>query len=132
MSQFHRKLWAGRRDESPVLCHGDFLPEHIFVGPELEITALIDFGDFFGGHPSSDLILLAYWPRAVAESAFAEGYPGRDWFGDSMAKRRSLARLGYLMGYCAYLADTERVEEFAFIRERLRETLESLSTTTSS
>ncbi len=38
-----------------VLCHGDLGPQHIFVGDDLAITGVIDFGDWKTGPPMHDL-----------------------------------------------------------------------------
>ena len=44
-------LCAGQQ---PVLCHGDFLPGHLFVDRDLNLCGVIDFGEFQGGGPILD------------------------------------------------------------------------------
>ncbi|MBT3270308.1 aminoglycoside phosphotransferase family protein [Candidatus Poribacteria bacterium] len=118
-----RESLQSSADETPVLCHGDFAPDHIFVGDDLTITAVIDFGEFQGGRPAVDFTQIAFWERPVDVSAFAAGYPDQRWFGPDRTEKWALGRLGYLMGYCAYLADAERPEERDYMCDRLRETV---------
>ncbi|NIP26422.1 MAG: aminoglycoside phosphotransferase family protein, partial [Phycisphaerae bacterium] len=46
--------------DQPVLCHGDFLPDHIFVDDHLVISGIIDFGEFQGGPPIHDFARLSF------------------------------------------------------------------------
>ena len=50
MLEAGQALFAG---EQPVLCHGDFLPGHLFVDDDLHLCGVIDFGEFHGGGRSS-------------------------------------------------------------------------------
>ena len=45
--------------DQPVLCHGDYLPEHVFVDADLNVTGVIDFGLYQGEHPIFDLAVMA-------------------------------------------------------------------------
>lgn len=48
----------------PVLCHGDLAAEHFFVDDQLQLTGVIDFGQFRGGPPALDFaVLLMYHPQ---------------------------------------------------------------------
>jgi len=48
----------------PVLCHGDLAAEHLFVDDQLQLTGVIDFGQFRGGPPALDFaVLLMYHPQ---------------------------------------------------------------------
>ena len=62
---------------APVLCHGDFLPEHVFFDKSLNVTGVIDFGWYEGEHPMRDFLSAAidYGEREVG--FLREGYgPG--------------------------------------------------------
>jgi aminoglycoside phosphotransferase (APT) family kinase protein len=58
----------------PVLCHGDFVPDHIFVDEDLQIRGLIDFGMFHGGPPVSDLAYLRFSRPDLDQAAVLSGY----------------------------------------------------------
>lgn len=64
------------RDEftckQPVLCHGDYLPGHIFIDNNLNITSVIDFGMFSGNHPIHDFAFFAIEVPSLDISALIE------------------------------------------------------------
>jgi Ser/Thr protein kinase RdoA (MazF antagonist) len=99
------RLLVRYRDEfdcpQPFLCHGDFYPEHIFVGDDLSVSAVIDFGDYCGDHPVHDLAALL-GVEHVDFPALLRGYPG-DWVRTaSFEDRLYLHRLTLDMGYLAH------------------------------
>jgi aminoglycoside phosphotransferase (APT) family kinase protein len=59
---------------SPALCHGDYLPEHVFFDRTGQITGVIDFGFYFGGDPVSDLAVSKMDMEPWAFDALLEGY----------------------------------------------------------
>jgi len=118
------------RDEfdcpEPVLCHGDFLPEHIFVDEDLNVTAVIDFGMCQGAHPIHDFAVLAMTDTGLTPGLVLEGYPRREWVADRFQLRLYLHKLTLDMGF---LAHHVRIGHYAEIPENarsLRETLEYL------
>ena len=66
--------------EGPVLCQGDPGPDHLFVGEDLRVTTLIDFGLASGGRPFDDIVVLHHnWP-GVKLDALRSGYgPAPFW-----------------------------------------------------
>jgi aminoglycoside phosphotransferase (APT) family kinase protein len=108
---------AARGDGPAVLCHGDLIPDHIFVVARADaavtVTGLIDFGDACGGRPLDDMaVLCRNWPD-VDRAALAAGY-GPAAFWDDHGRRLALGQLWLLTGFAAYdlqtgkTADAER------------------------
>lgn len=60
----------------PVLCHGDFTPEHIFIDEHQHVCGVIDFGMYCGGPPISDLAYLRYALPESDLAAILAGYGG--------------------------------------------------------
>jgi len=55
---FHTlQFFSGDADGGPVLCHGDLNPGHVFIGDNLRVSCLIDWGMW---HAGSQLGELAY------------------------------------------------------------------------
>jgi len=57
---------------SPVLCHGDYHPRHIFGGERL--NGIIDWGDFQGGSGYIDLVNFQMYSKAEHFDKFLKGY----------------------------------------------------------
>lgn len=75
----------------PVLCHGDLGADHLFVGDDLELTGVIDFGMAQGGAPALDVgVLLVFHPE-VELAWLAEGYGGGP-FAEESFEREVLAQ----------------------------------------
>jgi len=110
----------------PVLCHADFLPEHIFVDDELRVCGVIDFGMAQGGHPIHDFATLAMVRTGLTPERVLIGYPASDFVRDRFDLRLHLHRLALEMGF---LAHHVRIQHYPEIKENtrgLRETLEWL------
>ena len=58
----------------PVLCHSDFLPQHIFVDQQLKISGVIDFGEFQGNHPVADFAYIQFEAPWVDLDLLKQGY----------------------------------------------------------
>jgi aminoglycoside phosphotransferase (APT) family kinase protein len=72
-------LLGGSPDTPPladfVLCHGDATPDHIFVGPDLSVSGLIDWGMWHGGSPIGELAYVASWAYPQPDlTALLTGY----------------------------------------------------------
>jgi aminoglycoside phosphotransferase (APT) family kinase protein len=96
---------AARGDGPAVLCHGDLIPDHIFVSAgedtTVTVTGLIDFGDAFGGRPLDDMeVLCRNWP-GMDHAALAAGYGPADFWDDD-GRRLALGQLRLLIGFAAY------------------------------
>ncbi len=57
-----------------VLNHGDFMPEHIYVGDDLQITGIIDFGDCKGAVPIHDFAFISLIGPNIPLAPILEGY----------------------------------------------------------
>ncbi len=121
------RLLRRYRDEfdcpQPVLCHSDFLPEHIFVTDDLRLGAVVDFGDCCGGHPVWDLAVV-HEAEEMDFAAILRGYPGA-WVADARFEDRLyLQRLALDMGYTAHLLRDRPGNPWAELHARaLRTTL---------
>lgn len=85
----------------PVLCHGDFTPEHIFVDRRLRVSAVIDFGMYCGGAPISDLAYLRYALPRHDLAAILTGYGVTANDDDVFWRRLDLHALGLAIGNLA-------------------------------
>jgi len=119
--------------DQPVLCHGDFLPEHIFVNVEdgLEITGVIDFGEFQGAPNIHDFAVLSFECPTLDLSPLLEGYPYRDCLNEDFELRLNLHKLALLIGYLAHHMRIGNVKEAESNTRALRETLKTLKEYTS-
>jgi Ser/Thr protein kinase RdoA (MazF antagonist) len=110
----------------PVLCHCDYLPEHILVTDDLCVSGVVDFGDFCGDHPVRDLAVV-HEAEEMYLAGILRGYSG-DWVrGAQFEDRLYLHRLTLDMGYLAYFM-RERSDHpgVAFHSHALRATLDWL------
>jgi aminoglycoside phosphotransferase (APT) family kinase protein len=91
------RLMERYRDEfgcpQPVLCHGDFLPEHVFVDDRGQVTGVIDFGGYEGGHPVHDFAVVTMAESAMELDQVLEGYPPSPFLSDRFGERLWLRRL---------------------------------------
>jgi aminoglycoside phosphotransferase (APT) family kinase protein len=107
----------------PVLCHGDFLPKHLFVDDQLRLTGVIDFGDFQGGTPLVDFANLSMSCPDVDLAWLRRGYPNQALFDETFARRLFLTKAGMQMGYLAHYIQQGNAEEAAPIAAGLRASL---------
>jgi len=80
--------------EQPVLCHGDFTLEHLFLDEELHVTAILDFGEFLGNHPIHDFAYFNTEHPSHPLHTLREGYGDHEMFGDRFPERLLLHKLG--------------------------------------
>lgn len=111
----------------PVLCHGDYLPEHIFVDNDLKISAIIDFGMFEGNSPVHDLAFFAIEAPSFSISSLIEGYGKSELFDDRFTERLLLHMLMLEMGHLAHSVREGLKPESDFVTKRLKDTFEKLS-----
>jgi len=62
------------RGEQPVLKHGHFVPQHIFVTEELALSGIIDFGEFQGSAPIPNLAYLVLEQPDLPMTPLLAGY----------------------------------------------------------
>lgn len=89
----------------PVLLHGDYTPNHWLFDDALQLTGIIDFGQFQGGSPVVDLADLLHGDGIVSEHNcllwVREGYgPARVW--DDFPLRRLAQEIGFCIGSLSY------------------------------
>lgn len=113
--------------EQPVLCHGDFTLEHIFLDEEWHITALLDFGEFLGNHPIHDFAYFNTEHPSHPLHALIEGYGDHEMFGDRFPERLLLHKLGLQMEYLAHEVRERRKSEAEIRTRKLGETLRNLT-----
>ena len=106
-----------------VLCHGDMEPDHLFVDDDLTLTGIIDFGEFHGGTPIHDFAILNMAEPQIDLMWLRAGYDNDALFEARFAERLLLHKLGWLMGYLAYLVDSDNHEERKAVAASLREAL---------
>jgi aminoglycoside phosphotransferase (APT) family kinase protein len=115
------------RCDRPVLCHGDFRPEHLLFTDDLRLSAVIDFGDFLGGPPVTDFASLKMSCPEVEVGWLLAGYgdPGEDR--DRFAVRLLLHQIGMQVGYLAYELKEGNLGRAAELAEGLRTLLGELA-----
>lgn len=86
----------------PVLCHGDFVPDHLYVDEDLRIRGLIDFGMFHGGPPVSDLAYLRFARPDLDQAAVLAGYGVGETDAEFLLRRRDLHAVTHAVGYLAH------------------------------
>lgn len=107
-------------DPQPVLCHGDFHADHLFVDGALTLTAVIDFGEFQGGLPLVDFIGLSLEHPEGALTWLRAGYTNQAIFADEFAQRLRHAQASYLIGYLAHCVKIQDNEEVHTLAQQLR------------
>lgn len=63
---------------TPVLCHGDLSPDHVFVDCDLRVTAIIDWGLWSAGAAADGLADIALRNSAADLTAVLAGHPAAD------------------------------------------------------
>ena len=91
----------------PVLCHGDFTPDHVFVDHDLRVSDVIDFGMFGAGPAAGDLAFLNFRLTPEDFNAVIAGYGN-----ESPEFRRAidLHTVGLAIGHLAHhvtIGDTD-------------------------
>jgi aminoglycoside phosphotransferase (APT) family kinase protein len=113
-------LFAGQQ---PVLCHGDFLPGHLFVDQELNLCGVIDFGEFQGGGPIVDFANLSMTCPDVDLAWLQSGYGNPKLFDQTFPARLRVAKVGMQIGYLAHYIRQGNQQEAVPLIQGLREAL---------
>lgn len=109
--------------KEPVLNHGDYLPEHIFVGPDMKISGIIDFGMFQGAPRIHDIAYLNFEEPNLDLKAIKEGYGGREIFGESFDLQLNMYKLMLQIGHLAHNVKIGNTIQAKTISSELRKTL---------
>lgn len=107
---------------SLVLNHGDFMPEHIYVGDDLKITGIIDFGDCKGAVAIHDFAFITLIGPKIPLAPILEGYGDERLTGMEDAIRDYAMLLG--LGHLAHNVKKGRGPEVEHNRKRIEELLE--------
>jgi len=112
--------------KSPVLNHGDYLPEHIFVDDKLKVSGIIDFGMFQGAPPVYDFAFFSFEEPNLNLEALKDGYQNKAVFGGDFTTELNLHKIGLEMGHLAYQSKIGNRQGVEFITRRLRQGLVDL------
>ncbi|GAB4469455.1 MAG: hypothetical protein OHK0029_42100 [Armatimonadaceae bacterium] len=89
--------------EHPVLCHGDFLPEHLLVDDDGTLTGVLDFGEFQGSTPIHDLAHLKMECPQIDLKWLRFGYLAPEMWNDpQFGTRLLLHTISLQLGYLAH------------------------------
>ena len=119
------------RCDDPVLSHGDFLPGHLFVDDDLRLTGVIDFGEFSGGAPIGDLLVLRMDYPEIDLAWLGEGYGDDAVIAEAAGPRGLLHVVGIQMGYLAHFVRQNNSDEIGPTAAGLRATLREWRSATS-
>lgn len=108
--------------KEPVLCHGDFFDEHIFIDGKRSVVGVIDFGMYQGDHPIYDFARLSKWSDVDKMTALIQGYGAHPMFEKDFLLRMHLHSLGSLIGHVAHYAQNDMVPETKATVLKLHET----------
>jgi aminoglycoside phosphotransferase (APT) family kinase protein len=126
VDQLLQRLEAGQAlfvGQQPVLCHGDFLPGHLFFDDDLKLCGVIDFGEFQGGGPIVDFANLSMTCPDVDLAWLQSGYGNANLFGQTFPDRLQVAKLGAQIGNLAHFIQQGNAQKVALIAAGLREAL---------
>lgn len=112
--------------EQPVFCHGDYLPEHIFVDDDLNITGILDFGMYEGSHPIHDFAFISFEAPGINLDAIKSGYTNKGLFEDRFDRRLLLHKIALQLGHLAHAVIENMMPEMKFDLMRLKDSLDQL------
>lgn len=121
MMERYQQEAAGRK---PILCHGDFLPAHLFVTDDLRLSGVIDFGEFHGGTPLDDFALLYMEHPEVNLAWVQSGYGKADFFQETFPSHLLMHCVGKQVGYLAHYQEQGINDEAASAIKALRRILQ--------
>ena len=121
------ELYANQFDcAAPVLCHGDYTPEHIYFNEDLRACGVIDFGDYQGNHPVHDFASLRLWENEAFERAMRQGYADSALFDESFELRLHLHFLALKIGFLAYHIQIPNHPDTPLFVQKLKSTIKWL------
>ena len=110
----------------PVLCHGDYLPRHIFVDKSHKVVGIIDFGTYRGDAPIHDFAMFSLEEPKIDLNYLKDGYKNKRIFHKDFEKELTLHRLTLQIGHLAHSSMEGDTEQTKFHSKELRETTDKL------
>ncbi|MGH2461267.1 MAG: phosphotransferase family protein [Chloroflexota bacterium] len=86
----------------PVLCHADLTMSHLFVDDQLNLTGVIDFGQWRGGPPALDFAVLRMYHPEVDLAWLKRGYQNQAIFDDTFPLQILIHQANMTIGYLGY------------------------------
>lgn len=109
--------------ESPVLCHGDYLPKHLFFDQDIRLTGIIDFGMFQGGPAVHDLAMYNLNRPDGEVHLLLSGYRHGQRTDADLEIRLNLSTLAIGMGFLAHETKIGNTNSARHTASRLRAVL---------
>ena len=126
MVEMIKKLKKDFPCKQPVLCHGDYLPEHIFVDDNLKISGIIDFGIYRGDAPIHDFAMFSLDEPNIDLNLLKKGYKNKKLFGKNFEKELALHKLTLQIGNLADCSMSEDMKQTKFHARELKKTVDKL------
>jgi len=126
MIEMIKKLKKDFPCKQPVLCHGDYLPEHIFIDDNLKISGIIDFGLCIGDAPIHDFAFFNLEEPNIDLNLLKKGYKNKKLFGKNFEKELALHKLTLQIGHLAHSSISGDIKQTKFHAKELRKTIDKL------
>jgi aminoglycoside phosphotransferase (APT) family kinase protein len=123
MLEIHRASLKRFPVQQPVLCHGDFLPGHLFFDEDLRLCGVIDFGEFQGGAPILDFANLSMSRPDVDLAWLQHGYGNQALFDATFPVQLLSTKVGLQIGNLAHFIRQGNPQAAAPIAAGLRAAL---------
>jgi aminoglycoside phosphotransferase (APT) family kinase protein len=107
----------------PVLCHGDLAADHFFIDDQLQLTGVIDFGQFQGGPPALDFAVLLMYHPELELAWLQRGYQPSARFDENFVRQLLVEQARVQMSYLAYDVRDGNADDSAMALQGLRTTL---------
>lgn len=114
----------------PVLCHGDYMPRHIFVDNKFKVSGIIDFGLFRGNIPLLDIAYFGFCSPNQFTESFINGYESNEKQREKLEHDLLFQKIAMIIKQIGRLAHpyrrTKSLAEIPVWVEHLRENLKKL------
>ena len=116
--------------KEPVLCHGDFMPRHVFIDDKHNVSGVIDFGLFRGNIPLFDIAYFGFCSPDKFMEPFMAGYESDETQREKLKHSLPFQKLALITKQIGRLAHPYRraksAAEIPIWVERLRENLKAM------
>ena len=86
----------------PVLCHADLAMSHLFVDDQLNLTGVIDFGQWRGGTPALDFAVLRMYHPEIDLAWLKRGYQDQAIFNQTFPLQLLIHQANMTIGYLGF------------------------------